>query len=868
MRIGFIEKWLGYFALRTQFAVAFGCLALIAITSTITSISMLDGIKNNHLDTSKEWISKDDALNIGILALECRRWEKDLFLNINNQTKYERYLQNWETAITQLRTAIDQADLNYSYRNDQSDTQAMQSGRENLLSGGSHQIDQYEDGMRALIHQIKNGVITNAEDANQTFAQYKWSIRNLVKIAEAQSYVYDAKADQAEHQLSSNLFHADFILRTMAVISIILSAVLTLLFAGILSKRARILCADLDAVKHGDFSAEIQLEGQDEFATVAGAINSLLTHINKQTMELKNDIKIQKSTEADLLEAKQRFELAVRGSRDGLWDWNLITDQIYYAPRWKQMLGLRDDEIGSSPDEWTSRIISKDLDVFKERIAAHIDSDEDEFEIESRMVHTDGSIRWMLCRGAAIRDDSGKAFRLAGSFAEITDIKEAQEQLRITAEHDRLTGLPNRELLKDRVQQAILSTHRDSDTIFAVLFFDFDRFKIVNDSLGHDAGDELLINISNRFRKEIRAFDTAARFGGDEFVVLLQKLNCPEEAIEITNRLLEAFAVPHQIQGHEITSTASIGLVTSNMGFENADEIIRDADAAMYQAKNAGRGRVVVFDKTMHEEAVDRLQLEKDMRMSIEQEQFHLRYQPILDLESGDIYGFEALIRWDHPVRGLVPPDHFIYIAEDSGLIIPIGEWVFREACRQAKIWNDLYGQNRPICITVNMSKRQICHPNIVDTIQTIIKETGAKHSYIRIEITETTIVDARHDMVPVLEEIRALGIALAMDDFGTGQSSLATLHKFPIDILKIDRGFIQSMEINRELSAVIQSIISLAHHLNMTIVAEGIETLDQIAVLQALGCELGQGYQFAKPLIVPDAEKFIIGLTGAAKSA
>jgi len=448
---------------------------------------------------------------------------------------------------------------------------------------------------------------------------------------------------------------------------------------------------------------------------------------------------------------------------------------------------------------------------------------------------------------------------MAGSLAEFTEIKKAQRELKRAAEHDRLTDLPNRKLFIEHVERAIEQQDRNPQMFFAILFFDFDRFKVINDSLGHRVGDELLISIANRFRSELRPYDVASRFGGDEFVVLLNNLSTLRQAHEIAHRLLESFSAPHQISGHNVKSTASIGLVMSNMGYNASDEMIRDADAAMYQAKSAGRARVVTFDSEMHRQAMDRLTLEEDLEHSMEREEMRLVYQPILNLETGGIEGFEALIRWQHPTRGVVPPDEFIGIAEDNGRILDIGEWVLRTACAQIKEWNTKYPASSQMFMNVNISKRQLIHPEFIDTLRDVMDKAGIEPSVLKIEITESTIVDNRSDIIPTLERVRALGVRTAMDDFGTGHSSLSGLHRFPIDILKIDRSFIKSMEQSKELAAVVYSIVTLAQHLGMEIVAEGVETPEQIAILQSHGVQFGQGYHFSRPLPASEAEDYIL---------
>lgn len=581
------------------------------------------------------------------------------------------------------------------------------------------------------------------------------------------------------------------------------------------------------------------------------------------------DIDQIKADEQRIKESERRYKLAVNGSRDGIWDWDLIDNRVYYAPQWKRMLGLEpNDPVSDSPDEWTSRIDPRDIGSFMQEFDQHLSGEDDIFEVELRMIHAQGHTVWMLCRGAVVRDETGRAIRVAGSLADITAIKDAQIKLRKAAEHDRLTDLPNRELFVKRLNKSIQRAKAEPDYKFAVLFFDFDRFKVINDSLGHNVGDALLVDIAQQFRQVLRKPDTAARFGGDEFVVLLNDLEDYDEAIRASDRLLDTFAQPHHLMGHEVNSTASIGLVTNNPEYETAEEMIRDADAAMYQAKAAGRAQAVIFDQAMHEKAVKQLILESDLRSALEGKQFYLVYQPIVDLATRTLHGFEALLRWNHPTRGDISPAEFIPITEDTGLIVPIGEWVLREACRQLHQWNHTIRVDQPITLNVNLSMRQVCHPGILDTIKKAVEDTGINPSHLKLEVTESTIVDDRHDMVPLLNQIRELGIHLAMDDFGTGHSSLGNLHMLPVDILKIDQTFIKSMSDNRALAAVMQAIITLAQHLGMTTVAEGIETTEQLALLQSLDCQYGQGYYFQKPMPTEDATRYLLGIDEDTASA
>ena len=468
-------------------------------------------------------------------------------------------------------------------------------------------------------------------------------------------------------------------------------------------------------------------------------------------------------------------------------------------------------------------------------------------------------------------DELRARVRLALKTRALLDMLETQ------ARTDSLTGLPNRSLLTDRLNQSIQRRLQDPDYKFAVLFLDFDRFKIINDSLGHEVGDLLLISIAERLTVNLRSSDIAshleqghlpARLGGDEFVILLDGNKDYADAITVAERLQDALSVPHEINGHAVISTASIGIVTGTGTYERADDVIRDADIAMYHAKNSGRARHVVFDDRMHQDAVERMSLEEDLRRAMDSEEFSMSYQPIVALSTGQLMGFEALFRWTHPVRGAVPPIEFIALAEEIGLIVPMGRWALHQAASQLKVWQERYPHDPPLTMNVNLSKHQLRQQNLVDVVVEILTDTGIDPGSLKFEITESAMMDSPQRVTTLLQRLKDLGVQLCMDDFGTGHSSLSMLHRFPIDVLKIDRSFVLNTDGNREYAAVIHAIITLAHTLKMTVVGEGVETAGQLAQLQALDCDCGQGNYFSASMPVRAAEVFMQGAWGLAKSA
>lgn len=450
---------------------------------------------------------------------------------------------------------------------------------------------------------------------------------------------------------------------------------------------------------------------------------------------------------------------------------------------------------------------------------------------------------------------------------EVAVRRRAEDQLRHAAFHDRLTNLCNRDLLMDRLDRCMSRARRHSDYKFAVLFLDVDRFKEVNDSLGHTAGDQLLIAIANRLVSCLRQGDTLSRsesntisrIGGDEFVILLDGIKARSDATIVAERLQEALSVPFDLEGRSIVSTASIGIAFNELDYDSSDHLLRDADAAMYYAKAAGKARHEVFNKQMHAEAMARLELSADLRRAYENQEFVVYYQPIVTLSSGQISGFEALVRWNHPTKGLIAPLKFIGHAEETGIIVQLGQWVLKQACHQLKQWHDELDLDFPLSMSVNVSKRQVAEAGFVDVVKKVLEETKLDGEYLRLEITESVIMANADTVTTVLNQIKELGVQLYMDDFGTGYSSLSYLHRFPIDVLKIDREFMSTMNANKNYAGVVQTVVVLAHNLNMEVIVEGVETRDQLAQLITLDCDKAQGFYFSEPLPADQARLLLV---------
>ncbi|MBI4542092.1 MAG: EAL domain-containing protein [Gemmatimonadetes bacterium] len=443
----------------------------------------------------------------------------------------------------------------------------------------------------------------------------------------------------------------------------------------------------------------------------------------------------------------------------------------------------------------------------------------------------------------------GRSVGRVWSFRDVTKRKAAEQQLVHGAYHDALTNLPNRSLFTDLLSRSIGRAQRRESYAYAVLFLDIDRFKVVNDSLGHLVGDQLLVAMARRLERCVRPGDTVARLGGDEFTILLDDIDAVSDATRIADRIRRELRVPFSLGGQEVFSSASIGIALSATGYERPDDLLRDADLAMYRAKALGKGRYEVFDTEMHARAVALLQLETDLRRAVERDEFCVFYQPVVSLRTGRPIGFEALARWQHPQRGLVLPDEFIPVAEETGLIVPIDRRVLREACRQLGEWQAGFATEPPLTMSVNLSAKQLLQPDLVDQIARCLDATGLAPERLRLEVTESAIIDHAEPALAMLGRLRALGVRLDLDDFGTGYCSLSYLHRFDMDTLKIDRSFVSNIGDRGQNSEIVRTIVSLARNLEMAVIAEGVETAEQLALVRSLDCEQMQGFLFAEPL-------------------
>jgi diguanylate cyclase (GGDEF)-like protein/PAS domain S-box-containing protein len=550
-----------------------------------------------------------------------------------------------------------------------------------------------------------------------------------------------------------------------------------------------------------------------------------------------------------LRESEQRYALAVAGANDGIWDWNMRDSEVYFSPRWKAILGYGEQEVADRIDEWFDRVDQRDRVNFDEAMSLHLEGRSSLFEAEYRITAKGGEVRWVLSRGVAVRDEAGAPWRMAGSMTDITRRKQTEARLLHEAMHDALTGLPNRILFMDRLELALRRFRRDPSKMFAVLFFDLDRFKHVNDSLGHQVGDELLSQVAGRLLGCLRPGDTLARLGGDEFAIVLNDIAGPTDAIFVVERLQEALAQEFEIESHAIYTSASIGIAVSSEVYRTPDEMLRDADIAMYRAKNSGHATYAVFDTYMHDQAMFQHRMETDLRRALDKGEFDIYYQPIVAVETQRVIGFEALLRWHHPSRGLVMPDEFINIVEETSLVVPIGWWVIERACNQLAKWQRLFPVSPPLAMSINVSGKLFLTDDMAKRLAALLEDCGVPPQSVRLEITERVVMDHGDLVLSTLSDLRDLGVELHVDDFGTGYSSLTYLQRFRYDSLKIDRSFVSTMSEKVDSSAIVEAIISLGATLGMKVVAEGVETPEQFKRLRAMNCPAAQGFWFSRPL-------------------
>jgi diguanylate cyclase (GGDEF)-like protein/PAS domain S-box-containing protein len=593
-----------------------------------------------------------------------------------------------------------------------------------------------------------------------------------------------------------------------------------------------------------DYSVRARIHSGGETGNLVDSFNEMLSQIESRERALGDAHK-------SLQESEERYALAARGANDGLWDWNLGTDEIYFSPRWGHMLGYSESECWSSPEQWFSQIHEKDVDRVRDGIAAHCDGKTPEFVCEYRMRHKSGGYIWTLSRGIAVRDQDDKAIRIAGSQTDITEGKIV----------DPLTRLPNRLYFIDRLESAI-ETADQQDEVFAVLFVDLDQFKLVNDNFGHAAGDELLIDVAGRLRAGIRSSprrsgareSVVARIGGDEFAIFLGHIQHDTDTSTVAARLLERLGEPFYVEGRRLLVSASIGIALSSTG-STPEELLNNADTAMYHAKSNGKARFEFFNEGLRKQVVTRFEIETDLRKAIDAQQLVVHYQPIVSAIDHRIRGFEALVRWNHPERGLIQPAEFIPIAEGSELIILLGRWVLCESCRQMAEWQKNLAPDPSITISVNVSARQLGDSRLVEDVEFALAQSGLSPESLTLEMTESSIMGNTEQTLLTLDRLKAMNVRLEIDDFGTGYSSLNRLQRLPFDCLKIDRSFIRELGDGNGSLDIVKAIMQLAHSLRLEVIAEGVETKEQLSTLRGLDCDHIQGFLFSEPVDAAAAE-------------
>jgi diguanylate cyclase (GGDEF)-like protein/PAS domain S-box-containing protein len=560
-----------------------------------------------------------------------------------------------------------------------------------------------------------------------------------------------------------------------------------------------------------------------------------------------HDITQRKRAESLLMESEHFTRAIIASVQQGI----IVYDRELRYQVWNRFMedlsGLPAARVlGTTPAELFPQLKDQGIDALLARALAGETVQSPDLEITPP---SGGRTVWTSCVFSPHVTRTGEIMGVVGIVHDITDRKEAEEQLVHNAFHDALTGLPNRALFLDRLERLLKHSMRRSDHIFGVAFMDLDRFKVVNDSLGHLRGDELLVAIARRLERCVRQGDTVASLGGDEFAVLLGSVNDVRDATRVADRILSELSQPFDLAGHEVFTAASIGIALSVGGYESPEEILRDADTAMYRAKLEGRCRYEVFDRNMHERAVQTLQVETDMRRALERREFRAHYQPIIDLTTGRISGLEALLRWEHPTRGMIAPAEFVPLAEETGLIVSIGWWILEDACRQMKRWLDEIPECAGRYVSVNLSSRQFMQPDLLQQVDYALSRTALSPHALRLEITESVVVQHQEAVAASLAALRARGIQLCIDDFGTGYSSLSYMHAFPVSVLKIDRSFISQIGVTGGNPRLVETIVALSRNLGMETVAEGVETQEQLDYLRGLGRLYAQGYYFSKAL-------------------
>jgi diguanylate cyclase (GGDEF)-like protein/PAS domain S-box-containing protein len=591
------------------------------------------------------------------------------------------------------------------------------------------------------------------------------------------------------------------------------------------------------------------------------------------------DVTERKEAEEALRRSEASLAEAQRIAHVGSWEWDLTTDEIHWSDETFRIYGFEPQQFVPTFERLVEVVHPADREILRQNVDGALHGVEP-YDFEHRIVRPHGEVRVVHRQAEVVRDESGEPLRMVGTVHDITERKALEEQLEYQALHDPLTNLANRTLFLDRLEHALAQATRREGNV-AVLFMDLDDFKVINDTLGHEAGDKLLVAVAERLRACLRPGDTIARLSGDEFAMLLEDIRNVSEATQIAERIAEKLRAPIDLKVRDVLVTTSVGIAFRSSAQDKPSDLLRNADLALYRAKDKGKAHHQLFDATMNTQALKRLELGNDLRRALERGELSVRYQPIVTL-SGNlqhhlrfmgsqavvapttpkviqrIMGMEALVRWEHPERGLLLPSDFIPIAEETGFIIPIGRWVLEEACRQARAWQEQHPSDAPLVICVNLSARQFQRSNLAQEVAEVLRDTGLEQRYLELEITESVVMEDARSTISTLWELKDLGVGLMIDDFGTGYSSLSYLKRFPIDRLKIDRSFVDRLRKDPEDAVIVSAIITLAHTLGMRVIAEGVDSAEQLAQLRGLGCDLAQGNYFSEPLVAEAASALV----------